>query len=131
ALLENARLDLERYKEAYSRNAIPKQQLDTQMATVHQYEGTVKFDQGLLDNARVQLAYCRITAPLTGRVGLQLVDPGNIIRAADTNALVVINQVQPINVTFSVAEDYLPQIRGQLRLGKRLAMEAMDRTQRM
>ena len=129
ALLENANVDLNRYQIAYSKNAIPKQQLDTQVATVHQYEGIVKLDQGQIDNVNVQLAYCRITSPITGRVGLRLVDPGNIVHAADTNGMLVITQLQPINVLFSVAEDYLPQIRQQLRRGNRLAVDAFDRTQ--
>ncbi|HYV10735.1 MAG TPA: MdtA/MuxA family multidrug efflux RND transporter periplasmic adaptor subunit [Pyrinomonadaceae bacterium] len=129
ALLENANVDLNRYQIAYSKNAIPKQQLDTQVATVHQFEGVVKLDQGQIDNANVQLAYCRITSPITGRVGLRLVDPGNIVHAADTNGMLVITQLQPINVLFSVAEDYLPQIRQQLRRGNRLTVDAFDRTQ--
>lgn len=129
ALLENANVDLNRYQLAYSKNAIPKQQLDTQVATVHQYEGIVKLDQGQIDNVNVQLGYCRITSPITGRVGLRLVDPGNIVHAADTNGMLVITQLQPINVLFSVAEDYLPQIRQQLRRGNRLAVDAFDRTQ--
>ncbi|HKR23025.1 MAG TPA: efflux RND transporter periplasmic adaptor subunit, partial [Pyrinomonadaceae bacterium] len=129
ALLENANIDLSRYQAAYSKNAIPKQQLDTQLATVHQYEGVLKLDQGQIDNAKVQLAYCQITSPLSGRVGLRLVDPGNIVHAADTNGLLVITQLQPINVLFSVAQDYLPQIRLQLRRGNRLAVDAFDRTQ--
>lgn len=129
ALLENANIDLSRYQIAYSKNAIPKQQLDTQLATVHQYEGIVKIDQGQIDNAKVQLAYCQITSPISGRVGLRLVDPGNIVHAADTNGMLVITQLQPINVLFSVAEDYLPQIRQQLRRGNRLTVDAFDRTQ--
>jgi multidrug efflux system membrane fusion protein len=129
ALLENANVDLNRYQLAYSKNAIPKQQLDTQLATVHQYEGVVQIDQGQIDNAKVQLAYCRITSPITGRVGLRLVDPGNIVHAADANGMLVITQLQPINVLFSVAEDYLPQIREQLRRGSRLTVDAFDRTQ--
>jgi len=129
ALLENANNDLSRYQLAYSKNAIPKQQLDTQVATVHQYEGIVKNDQGQIDNARTQLAYCQITAPISGRVGLRLVDPGNIVHAADTNGMLVITQLQPITVLFSVAEDYLPQIREQLRRGNRLTVDAFDRTQ--
>lgn len=129
ALLENANLDLNRYQIAYSKNAIPKQQLDTQVATVHQLEGTVKLDQGQIDNAKVQLAYCQITSPISGRVGLRLVDPGNIVHAADTNGMLVITQLQPINVIFSVAEDFLPQVRQQLRRGNRLTVDAFDRTQ--
>ncbi len=129
ALLENANVDLNRYQLAYSKNAIPKQQLDTQVATVHQYEGVVKLDQGQIDNVNVQLGYCRITSPITGRIGLRLVDPGNIVHASDANGMLVITQLQPINVLFSVAEDYLPQIREQLRRGNRLAVDAFDRTQ--
>jgi membrane fusion protein, multidrug efflux system len=129
ALLENANIDLTRYQTAYSKNAIPKQQLDTQLTTVHQYEGIVKIDQGQIDNAKVQLAYCQITSPISGRVGLRLVDPGNIVHAADTNGMLVITQLQPINVLFSVAEDYLPQIRQQLRRGNKLSVDAFDRTQ--
>jgi multidrug efflux system membrane fusion protein len=129
ALLENANIDLNRYQIAYGKNAIPKQQLDTQVATVHQFEGVVKLDQGQVDNATVQLAYCQITSPISGRVGLRLVDPGNIVHAADTNGMLVITQLQPINVLFSVAEDYLPQIRQQLRRGSRLMVDAFDRTQ--
>jgi len=129
ALLENARVDLDRYQTAYSRNAIPKQQLDTQVATVHQYDGTVKLDQGQVDTAKLQITYSHITAPFSGRVGLRLVDPGNIVHATDTNPLAVITQLQPITVIFSVAEDYLPQIQQQLRAGKTLAVDAFDRAQ--
>jgi multidrug efflux system membrane fusion protein len=129
ALLNNALVDLERYKTAYSKNAIPKQQLDTQIATVRQYEGMVKNDQGAVENAKLQLLYCRITSPTSGRVGLRLVDPGNIVHAADTNGLLVITQLQPMTVVFSVAEDHLSYIQEQLRRGHRLSVEAFDRTQ--
>ena len=129
ALLENANIDLARYQIAYSKNAIPKQQLDTQLATVHQLQGTVKNDQGQIETAKVQLGYTQITSPISGRVGLRLVDPGNIVHASDTNGMLVITQLQPISVLFSVAEDYLPQIRQQLRRGNRLAVDAFDRTQ--
>jgi membrane fusion protein, multidrug efflux system len=129
ALLENANIDLNRYQTAYSKNAIPKQQLDTQVATVHQLEGVVNIDQAQIDNAKVQVAYCRITSPISGRVGLRLVDPGNIVHASDINGMLVITQLQPINVLFSVAEDYLPQIRQQLLHGNRLTVDAFDRTQ--
>jgi multidrug efflux system membrane fusion protein len=129
ALLEDARLDLERYQEAFASNAIPKQQLDTQVALVHQDEGTVKLDQGLLDNAKVQLAYCYITAPISGRVGLRLVDVGNIVQANSTNPLLVITELQPITVIFNVAEDDLPQIQEQLRAGNTLTVDAFDRAQ--
>lgn len=128
ALLADANLDLERYKEAYAKNAIPKQQYDTQVATVQQDEGTVQLDQGNLDNANVQLAYCHITAPISGRVGLRLVDAGNIAQAGGTN-LVVITQLQPITVIFTVAEDYLPQILAPVHRGEKLPVVAFDRTQ--
>jgi len=129
ALLENAHVDQERYQIAYSKNAIPKQQLDTQVATVHQYEGTVKLDEGQLDNAKLQLIYAHITSPISGRVGLRLVDAGNIVHATDTNPLAVITQLQPITIIFSIAEDYLPEIQQQLLLGKTMAVEAFYRAQ--
>jgi membrane fusion protein, multidrug efflux system len=129
AALENAHVDLQRYQIALAKNAIPKQTLDTQVALVHQLEGTVKFDQGQIDNAKTQLGYCRITSPITGRVGLRLVDPGNIVRASDTNSLLVITQLQPIDIVFSVAQDFLPQIQQQIRKGRRLSVDALDRSQ--
>jgi multidrug efflux system membrane fusion protein len=129
ASLENAQLDSERYKEAFARNAIPKQQFDTQLSSVRQFEGAVKFDQGMVDTAQVQLNYAHISAPISGRVGLRLVDPGNIVRQNDTNPIVVITQLKPITVVFSVAEDYLPQIQKQTRAGNRLKVDALDRAQ--
>jgi len=129
ALLENAHVDLERYKIAYEKNAVPKQQLDTQLATVHQYEGTVQLDQGQVDNAKLQVAYSHITAPISGRVGLRLVDAGNIVHATDTNPLAVITQLQPITVVFNVAEDALPGIQQQLSQGRTLTVDAYDRDQ--
>jgi multidrug efflux system membrane fusion protein len=129
ALLDNAYIDLNRFQTAYAKNAIPKQQLDTQVATVRQDEGIVKNDQGVIENAKVQLAYCQITSPISGRVGLRLVDPGNIVHASDTTGMLVITQVQPISLIFSVAEDYLPQIQQQLRRGNQLSVDAFDRTQ--
>jgi len=129
ALLENARLDLDRYKEAYSKNAIPKQQLDTQVSTVHQYEGIVQLDQGQLTNAQVQLNYTHLKAPITGRVGLRLVDPGNIVHASDNSPIVIITQMQPITVVFSIAEDFLPEIQKQLKQGRQLKVDALDRSQ--
>lgn len=129
ALLENARLDLDRYKEAYAKNAIPKQQLDTQASAVHQNEGIVQLDQGQLTNALVQLNYTHITAPITGRVGLRLVDPGNIVHASDNSPIVIITQLRPITVIFAVPEDVLPQIQKQLKQGKQLQVDALDRAQ--
>jgi len=129
ALLENAKLDLDRYQKALLSNAIPKQLLDTQISTVHQYEGTVQLDQGLLDNAKVQLAYCHIAAPISGRVGMRVLDAGNIVHAGDATALLVITQLKPITVIFNVAEDYLPQIQERMKNGAPLAVEAYDRAQ--
>src|SRR4029077_15376967 len=115
ALLNEAKIDLERYQQAFSRNAIAKQQLDDQQQVVLQDEGTVKNDQGQLANARVNLMYTHITSPIDGRVGLRLVDPGKIVKANSSSPLVVITQLQPITVIFSVAEDHLGQIQQQLR----------------
>jgi membrane fusion protein, multidrug efflux system len=129
-LLRNARLDLERYKVLWQQNSIPKQQLDTQDALVRQYEGTVKVDKGQIDSAKLQLVYCRITAPVGGRVGLRQVDPGNIIHATDTNGLVVITQLQPITVIFPVPEDNLPQVLAKPRTGAGLSVDAFDREQK-
>jgi multidrug efflux system membrane fusion protein len=129
ALLNEARIDLERYKAAYSRNAIAKQQLDDQEQVVRQDEGSVKNDEGNLQSAKVNLAYCHIASPIDGRVGLRLVDPGNLAVANSSTPLVVVTQIRPITVVFSVAEDYLPQIQQQLRQGHRLTVEALDRAQ--
>jgi multidrug efflux system membrane fusion protein len=129
ALLDQAHIDLDRFRAAYAKDAIPKQQLDVQQATVYQDEGILKLDQGQLDSAKVNLSYCTISSPITGRVGLRLVDPGNIVHAADTNGLLVVTQIQPIAVVFSVAEDYLGRIQPQLRRGRRLSVDALDRTQ--
>jgi membrane fusion protein, multidrug efflux system len=129
AVLAEARIDLDRYQAAFNQNAIAQQQVYDQQQAVKQYEGTVKNDQGLLDTAKVNLVYCHITSPIDGRVGLRLVDPGNIVQANSTTALVVITQLQPITVIFSVAEDYLSQIQQQLRKGQKLKVDAQDRTQ--
>ena len=104
--------------------------MDTQEALVRQYEGAVKADQGQIDNAKLQLVYCRITAPISGRVGLRLVDPGNIVHASDANGLVVITQLQPITVIFPIPEDSLPQVLARLKTGERLPVEAYDREMR-
>jgi multidrug efflux system membrane fusion protein len=128
AQLEAAKIDLERYQAAYDKKAIPQQQVADQQALVHQYEGTVKLDQGTVTNAQVQLDYCYVRAPINGRVGLRLVDPGNVVHAANTNAMVVITQLQPITVIFSVAEDYLPQIMSQLQSHHAMRVEAYDRS---
>jgi multidrug efflux system membrane fusion protein len=129
ATLNEARIDLERYMAAYSKNAIAKQQVDDQQQAVLQDEGTVKNDEGQVANVQLNLVYCNINSPIDGRVGLRLVDTGNLVQANSTNPLVVITQLQPITVIFSVAEDYLPQIQQQLRKGQRLAVDAFDRAQ--
>jgi len=127
ALLDNARIDLARYQTLLAQNAIPEQQLATQKALVQQDEGTVKTDQGQIDSAKLNLVYCHITAPITGRVGLRLVDPGNIVHASDTNGLLVITQIQPISVIFTIAEDQLPVVLQKMRAGERLRVDAYDR----
>ncbi len=105
AMLNNAKLDLERYQVLVSQDAVPKQQLDTQVATVRQSEGAIKSDQAAIDNAKLQLVYCQDHRPLTGRIGLRLVDQGNMVHATDANGLAVITQLQPIAVIFNIAED--------------------------
>src|SRR5439155_9058982 len=127
ALLKNAQLELERYRDLYRQELIAKQQLDTQEALVRQTEGIVKTDQGQIDTAKLQLMYSRITAPIGGRVGLRLVDPGNIVHANDTNGLLVITQLQPIAVLFSLPQDQLPQVSAKLRAGVQLTVDAFDR----
>jgi len=130
ALLVNAKVDLERYRVLFSQDSVPKQQLDTQQSLVRQYEGVVKADQGQVDNAKLQLSYCRITAPIRGRVGLRLVDVGNMVHAADANGLVVITQLQPITVVFAVPEDNLPEILKNVKARQKLPVEAYDREQK-
>lgn len=127
ATLDNARVDLDRYQKLLAQNAIPEQQLATQKATVAQSEGVVKADQGQIDSAKLNLVYCSIRAPITGKVGLRLVDPGNIVHATDTNGLVVITQIQPISVIFTVAEDDLPAVLRKLAAGQHLRADAYDR----
>ena len=129
AVLNEARIDLNRFQQAYDRNAIAKQQLDDQGQLVKQDEGTVKQDQGTVASAATNLDYTRIVAPIEGRVGLRLVDPGNIVTSGGSIPLVVITQLQPITVIFSVAEDYLPQIQKQLRSGQKMPVDAFARDQ--
>jgi membrane fusion protein, multidrug efflux system len=127
ALLANAKVDVDRYTTLLKQDAIPEQQLATQQALVKQYEGTVKNDQGMLDAARVNLAYCHIVSPISGIVGLRLVDAGNIVHAADTNGMIVITQLEPISVIFTVSEDQMPPILQKLHAGQKLVVEAWDR----
>jgi membrane fusion protein, multidrug efflux system len=130
ALLANAKVDLERYRRLVATDSIPKQQLDTQQALVRQYEGAIEADQAQVDNAKLQLVYSRITAPISGRLGLRLVDPGNIVHANDAGGLVVITEVQPIAVVFTIPEDSVPRVMQRLNAGEQLQVEAYDRERR-
>jgi len=127
ALLANARRDLQRYQTLFKQDSIARQQLDTQAALVRQYEGTQKIDQAEVDDAKLQLSYTRITAPIDGRLGLRRVDPGNLVSAGDTDGLVVITQTQPIAVVFSLPETQLPEVLEQVRAGRTLTVQAYDR----
>ena len=127
AALDNARLDLTRYQTLVTQNAIPEQQLATQKALVEQDEGAVKTDQAAIASAKLNLVYCHISAPITGRVGLRLVDPGNIVHASDQNGLLVITQMQPISIIFTIAEDQVPLVLEKMRAGQRLRVDAYDR----
>jgi multidrug efflux system membrane fusion protein len=126
-ILAQAQMDLDRYRTAWARNAINKQLLDDQEKIVLQDQGTVKNDQGTVDYDQVQLGYCHITSPISGQVGLRLVDPGNVVQAGGTNAMVVITQMQPTTVIFTLSEDSLGQVQGQMRKTHSLPVEAWDR----
>lgn len=130
ALLANANVDLARYKRLVADDSIPHQQLDTQQALVRQYQGVVQADQAQVDNAELQLTYARITAPISGRLGLRLVDPGNMVHATDAGGLVVLTQMSPIGVVFTIAEDSLPPVLEKVRAGADLPVEAYDRANR-
>lgn len=127
-LLAEAEMDLERYKTAWAKNAIPRQTLEDQEKLVLQDKGTVKNDEGTVRYDEVQVGYCHINAPISGRVGLRLVDPGNLVTANSTTTLVVITQLQPITVIFTLAEDALPQVLQQMKGRKVLKVETYDRT---
>jgi multidrug efflux system membrane fusion protein len=126
ALLANARVDLTRDQELFAKGILPEQQLATQQSLVIQDEGAVGADQGQIDTAELNITYCHITSLVTGRVGLRLVDPGNIVHAADANGLLVITQMQPISVIFTIAEDQLPVVLAAMRTGPPLAADAYD-----
>lgn len=130
ALLENARTDVERYRTLLAQDSISRQQVDTQESLVRQYEAAVQADQGGIDNAKLQLAHARVTAPIGGRVGLRQVDPGNIVRASDANGIVVITQLRPIGVVFPIPEDSLPRVMKRLHAGDRIPVDAYDRAQK-
>jgi len=128
AELANANIDLTRYQTLYSQDSISEQQLATQKALVAQYQGTVKADQGQIDSARLNLTYCHIVSPIDGRVGLQQVNVGNYVTPSEANGLVVLTQLTPITVVFTVAEDQIPPVLEQLRAGRTLTVKAYDRS---
>jgi multidrug efflux system membrane fusion protein len=130
ALLANARIDLERYQTLFKQDSIAKQQVDTQAALVRQYEGAVRTDQSQIENAKLQLTYARVTAPISGRLGLRQVDQGNVVRAGDANGLVVITQLQPISAIFTIPQDNLPLVLKRKRDSEKLSVEAWDRENR-
>ena len=127
-ILAQAQMDLERYRAAWARNAINKQLLDDQEKIVLQVQGTVKNDQGTVDYDQVELSYCKIAAPISGQAGLRLVDPGNVVQAGSTSPLVVLTQMQPTTVIFTLAEDSLTQVLARMRQMHSLPVEALDRT---
>ncbi|HDV6371687.1 TPA: MdtA/MuxA family multidrug efflux RND transporter periplasmic adaptor subunit, partial [Burkholderia cepacia] len=127
ALLATARLDLKRYQTLLSQDSIASQTVDTQASLVKQYEGAVKTDQAAIDSAKLNLTYARITAPVSGRVGLRQVDPGNYVTPGDANGIVVITQLQPMSVIFTTSEDNLPQILKQVNAGQKLSVTAYNR----
>jgi len=128
SLLAQAKMDLDRYRAAWARNAIQKQLLDDQEKIVLQDEGTVKNDQGTVRFDEIQVEYCHITAPIAGRVGLRLVDPGNVVQSAGTVALAVITQLEPITVVFTIPEDSLGPVADRLQKKAKLPVGALDRT---
>lgn len=127
ALLQTAKLDLERYRALLAQDSIARQQVDTQASLVKQYEGQVRSDQASVDTYKLDLVYARITAPVSGRVGLRQVDPGNYVTPSDTNGIVVITQLQPISVVFTTSEDNLPAIVKSMHAGAKLSTTAYDR----
>jgi len=130
ALLTNARVDAERYRTLLAQDSISKQQVDTQDALVRQYEAAVQSDKGAVDQAKLQITYARVTAPIGGRVGLRQVDPGNIVHAADATGLVVIAQLQPVTVVYPIPEDNVPRVMRRLQQGEAVVVDAWDRDQK-
>lgn len=129
ALLDNAQADLERYKTLLTQDSISRQVVDTQESLVRQHKGAVLADQGSIDNAKLQLKHTDVIAPISGRVGLRQVGPGNMVRATDANGIVVITQLQPVGVVFTAPEDALPRVMKQLSAGGRVPVDAYDRAQ--
>jgi len=126
AALQNARIDLSRYEDLITKNAVSQQVLQTQRATVAQGEATIKTDQAAIDSAKLNLTYCHITAPISGRIGLRLVDPGNFVSAGSSTPLLVITQMEPISVIFTIPEQQLQAVRDARRAGRSLPVDAMD-----
>src|SRR5215813_9487131 len=129
AALQNARIDLSRYEDLITKNAVSQQILQTQRATVAQGEATITTDQANIDSAKLNLTYAHITAPISGRIGLRLVDPGNFVSASSNTPLLVITQMEPISVIFTIPEQQVPAVRTALRAGKSLPVDAMDRNE--
>src|SRR5260370_14821706 len=130
ALLKNAQTDLERYKKLVAQDSIARQQYDTQISLVRQYEAALVVDQAQVDAAKLNVTYTKILAPLTGRIGLRLVDQGNYVTMADATSICIIIQVQPISVLFTIPEDSLPQVRARLTAGASLQLRVLDRAQK-
>jgi len=130
ALLKNAQLDLERYRKLVSQDSIARQQLDTQQSLVRQYEAALVIDQAAVDAAKLNVTYTKIVAPLTGRIGLRTVDPGNYVSMSDATSICIIIQVQPISVMFTIPEDTLPSVRERLKAGAKLEVRVLDRAQK-
>jgi membrane fusion protein, multidrug efflux system len=128
ALLKQAEIDLARYQEASEQKAVARQTYEDQLQVVEQYRGSVKNDAGQVQYGQVQLSYCHLTSPISGRVGLRLVDPGNTVFSGGNSAIVVITQLQPISVVFNVAEDYLDQVRSEITQSRGLPVELYDRS---
>ena len=128
-MLAEAQMDQKRYQDAWAKNAIPRQTLEDQEKVVMQDQGTVMNDEGTVQYDTVEVGYCHIKSPINGRVGLRLVDPGNLVTANSSTALLVVTQIQPVTVIFTLAEDSLPQVMQQMKGGKALEVDAYDRTQ--
>jgi multidrug efflux system membrane fusion protein len=128
ALLDNANIDLQRYQTLWKQNSIPRQTLDTQASLVKQDQGTVDSDQALIDSTKLNITYCNITAPISGRIGLRLVDPGNYVQSTSSTGLLVITQIQPITVIFTIPEDSVPEVMEKLNAGQTLPVEAYERS---
>jgi multidrug efflux system membrane fusion protein len=130
ALLKNAQIDLERYRKLVAQDSIARQQLDTQQSLVRQYEAALVIDQAAVDAAKLNVAYTKIIAPITGRIGLRTVDPGNYVTMGDATSICIIIQIQPISVLFTIPEDTLPQVRERLKAGAKLEVRVLDRAQK-